>query len=47
MHDIHARTVAMLPLLLSRLENEGYHIVTLRYRRSRTPEGGLVALNDH
>lgn len=47
MHDIHARTVAMLPLLLSRLENEGYHIVTLRYRRSRTPEGGLIALNDH
>lgn len=47
MHDIHARTVAMLPLLLSRLENEGYHIVTLRYRRSRLPEGGLVAFNDH
>jgi peptidoglycan-N-acetylglucosamine deacetylase len=45
MHDIHARTVAMLPLLLSRLENEGYRIVTLRYRRSRAPEGGLLAFN--
>lgn len=47
MHDIHTRTVAMLPLLLSRLEGEGYHIVTLRYRRSRTPEGGLVAFNSN
>jgi peptidoglycan/xylan/chitin deacetylase (PgdA/CDA1 family) len=46
MHDIHSRTVAMLPLLLSRLENEGYEIVTLRYRRSRLPEGGLVASNE-
>ncbi|MCD2177667.1 polysaccharide deacetylase family protein [Rhizobium sp. C1] len=47
MHDIHARTVSMLPLLLSRLEDEGYKVVTLRYRRSRTPEGGLFASNDH
>ena len=43
MHDIHARTVAMLPLLLARLEDEGYSVVTLRYSRSRVPQGGLVA----
>ena len=43
MHDIHARTVAMLPLLLARLEDEGYSVVTLRYSRSRVPQGGLIA----
>jgi peptidoglycan-N-acetylglucosamine deacetylase len=31
MHDIHTRTVAMLPLLLKRLNAEGYKVVTLRY----------------
>lgn len=31
MHDIHGRTVAMLPHLLDRLDSEGYKVVTLRY----------------
>ena len=33
MHDIHTRTAAMLPTLLTRLEKEGYKVVTLRYNR--------------
>jgi peptidoglycan-N-acetylglucosamine deacetylase len=33
MHDIHKRTAAMLPTLLSRLEAEGYKVVTLKYRK--------------
>lgn len=34
MHDIHTRTVAMLPMLLKRLNTEGYKVVTLRYGKS-------------
>ncbi|OCW57224.1 polysaccharide deacetylase family protein [Hoeflea olei] len=37
MHDIHARTAAMLPLLLARLKAEGYKVVALEHRRSRMP----------
>ena len=37
MHDIHARTVQMLPTLLERLKAEGYQVVALRYKRSRMP----------
>lgn len=33
MHDIHKRTAAMLPALLTRLEAEGYKVVTLKYRK--------------
>ena len=43
MHDIHNRTIAMLPMLLTRLDAEGYHVVSLRYKRSRLPQGSLVA----
>ena len=38
MHDIHNRTVAMLPSLLSQLKNGGYKVVALQHRRSRMPE---------
>ncbi|GEO84555.1 hypothetical protein GCM10007920_23050 [Ciceribacter naphthalenivorans] len=37
MHDIHSRTVNMLPMLLQRLKSEGYKVVTLQYARSRMP----------
>ncbi|MFS8044884.1 polysaccharide deacetylase family protein [Rhizobium sp. BR 314] len=43
MHDIHLRTVRMLPVLLSRLEKEGYKVVTLKYKRNPTPATNLVA----
>ncbi|MBB6483303.1 polysaccharide deacetylase family protein [Rhizobium lusitanum] len=43
MHDIHQRTVRMLPVLLSRLEKEGYKVVTLKYKRNPTPATNLVA----
>jgi len=43
MHDIHARTAAMLPLLLSQLKTGGYKIVALQYRRSRMPEALVSA----
>lgn len=42
MHDIHARTAAMLPSLLSQLKAGGYKVVALQYRRSRMP-GALVS----
>ena len=38
MHDIHARTAAMLPSLLSQLKAGGYKVVALQYRRSRMPQ---------
>ena len=38
MHDIHGRTVAMLPSLLSQLKAGGYKVVDLQYRRSRMPD---------
>ncbi|KQV63957.1 polysaccharide deacetylase family protein [Rhizobium sp. Root1220] len=34
MHDIHNRTATMLPTLLSRLEAEGYKVVTLKFRKA-------------
>ncbi|OAV50126.1 polysaccharide deacetylase [Rhizobium sp. WYCCWR10014] len=37
MHDIHKRTVAMLPSLLSRLEAEGYKVVTLKFKKREVP----------
>ncbi|MBY5328962.1 polysaccharide deacetylase family protein [Rhizobium leguminosarum] len=37
MHDIHKRTVAMLPSLLSRLEAEGYKVVTLKFKKTEVP----------
>ncbi|BCH65556.1 MULTISPECIES: polysaccharide deacetylase family protein [Rhizobium/Agrobacterium group] len=36
MHDIHKRTVTMLPRLLDRLSAEGYKVVTLHYNRIPT-----------
>ena len=33
MHDIHARTAAMLPALLTQMKAEGYKIVTLKPKR--------------
>jgi len=46
MHDIHQRTVRMLPVLLSRLENEGYKVVTLKYKREPAPASNMVAQAD-
>ena len=43
MHDIHARTAAMLPSLLSQLKAGGYKVVALQYRRSRMPEALVSA----
>lgn len=43
MHDIHARTAAMLPSLLSQLESGGYKVVALQYRSSRIPEALVSA----
>jgi peptidoglycan/xylan/chitin deacetylase (PgdA/CDA1 family) len=37
MHDIHNRTATMLPTLLSKLENEGYKVVTLKFRKNQAP----------
>jgi peptidoglycan-N-acetylglucosamine deacetylase len=43
MHDIHARTAAMLPSLLSQLKAGGYKVVALQYRRSRAPKALVSA----
>jgi peptidoglycan/xylan/chitin deacetylase (PgdA/CDA1 family) len=45
MHDIHQRTAAMLPTLLTRLENEGYKVVNLQYQRGQAPSN-VVAMAD-
>ncbi|MGO7170874.1 polysaccharide deacetylase family protein [Rhizobium leguminosarum] len=37
MHDIHKRTVAMLPSLLSRLEAEGYKVIMLKFKKTEVP----------
>jgi len=37
MHDLHNRTVTMLPTLLSRLETEGYKVVTLQFKKPTAP----------
>lgn len=42
MHDIHQRTAAMLPTLLTRLENEGYKVVTLQYQRPKAPSDAVA-----
>lgn len=44
MHDIHGRTAAMLPLLLSKLKAEGYKVVALQHYRSWVPKT-LVSAN--
>ncbi|MBY5335384.1 polysaccharide deacetylase family protein [Rhizobium leguminosarum] len=43
MHDIHKRTVAMLPSLLSRLESEGYKVVTLKFKKTEVPNTVVAA----
>jgi peptidoglycan/xylan/chitin deacetylase (PgdA/CDA1 family) len=45
MHDIHKRTAKMLPTLLSKLEAEGYKVVTLKFKKTQVPTN-LVALAD-
>jgi peptidoglycan/xylan/chitin deacetylase (PgdA/CDA1 family) len=45
MHDIHQRTAAMLPSLLTRLEKEGYKVVTLHYGNGPAPSD-VVAMAD-
>jgi peptidoglycan/xylan/chitin deacetylase (PgdA/CDA1 family) len=42
MHDIHNRTVTMLPTLLSKLEAEGYKVVTLKFKKA-TPAPAVMA----
>lgn len=37
MHDIHNRTAAMLPALLTQLKADGYKVVSLRYGAPRGP----------
>ncbi|MGO7209784.1 polysaccharide deacetylase family protein [Rhizobium ruizarguesonis] len=37
MHDIHKRTATMLPTLLSKLEAEGYKVVTLKFKKTEAP----------
>jgi peptidoglycan/xylan/chitin deacetylase (PgdA/CDA1 family) len=37
MHDIHNRTATMLPTLLSKLEAEGYKVVTLKFKKPAAP----------
>jgi peptidoglycan/xylan/chitin deacetylase (PgdA/CDA1 family) len=37
MHDIHKRTATMLPTLLSKLETEGYKVVTLKFKKTEVP----------
>lgn len=44
MHDIHGRTAAMLPLLLSKLKAGGYKVVALQYHRAWAPKT-LVSAN--
>lgn len=47
MHDIHQRTAAMLPTLLTRMEKEGYKVVTLKYKTTTpAPAGNLIAQAD-
>jgi len=43
MHDIHTRTAAMLPSLLSQLKAGGYKVVDLKYRGSRVPQALVSA----
>jgi peptidoglycan/xylan/chitin deacetylase (PgdA/CDA1 family) len=43
MHDIHNRTVTMLPTLLTTLEAEGYKVVTLKFKKL-APAAELASL---
>ncbi len=45
MHDIHTRTAAMLPTLLTRLEKEGYKVVTLRFKQPSIPTDVVAQAN--
>ncbi|MGA1801261.1 polysaccharide deacetylase family protein [Rhizobium sp. HT1-10] len=42
MHDIHQRTALMLPSLLTRLEKEGYKVVTVRFGHSSAPSNAIA-----
>jgi peptidoglycan/xylan/chitin deacetylase (PgdA/CDA1 family) len=37
MHDIHNRTATMLPTFLAKLEEEGYKVVTLKFKKPVAP----------
>lgn len=45
-HDIHARTVAMLPAFLEALEDRGYSVVTLRSRGTTVFDTEIIAATD-
>ena len=45
-HDIHARTVEMLPAFLAELEERGYSVVTLRSRGTTVFDTEIVAAVD-
>lgn len=45
MHDIHKRTAAMLPALLTQLKAEGYKVVHLRYKAPRKLPMVMASLN--
>ncbi|WP_337266509.1 polysaccharide deacetylase family protein [Oryzifoliimicrobium ureilyticus] len=38
MHDIHLRTAGFLPTFLTKLESEGYKVVTLKFKKRPTSE---------
>ncbi|MCY1664017.1 polysaccharide deacetylase family protein [Rhizobium sp. SL86] len=42
LHDIHNRTAAMLPALLTQLKAEGYKVVNLRHRRESLMVASLI-----
>ncbi|KRB50309.1 polysaccharide deacetylase [Rhizobium sp. Root708] len=44
MHDIHNRTASMLPTLLTRLEAEGYKVVTLKFKKQDVPAQVMASL---
>ncbi|MBB4479727.1 polysaccharide deacetylase family protein [Rhizobium etli] len=45
MHDIHKRTAKMLPTLLSKLEAEGYKVVTLKFKKTQAPTNLVASAN--
>jgi len=45
-HDIHARTVTMLPAFLAELEERGYTVVTLRSRGTTVFDSEIIAAVD-
>jgi peptidoglycan/xylan/chitin deacetylase (PgdA/CDA1 family) len=44
MHDIHNRTVTMLPTLLTKLEAEGYKVVTLKFKKPTAAPAVMASL---